>query len=117
MFGFSANAATHVVSATPVDPSRLNDGAQVVMYHNSTGQFVGCNGGNEVTKDNKEITDANAKYYVFTVRKDGNKIALLNGAGYVPQVTGELNWGGVKFSFSWEKSVNNYFNVNYKSES
>lgn len=87
------------------------------MYHNSTGQFVGCNGGNEVTKDNKEITDANAKYYVFTVRKDGNKIALLNGAGYVPQVTGELNWGGVKFSFSWEKSVNNYFNVNYKSES
>ena len=117
LFGFSANAATHVVSATPVDPSRLNDGAQVVMYHNSTGQFVGCNGGNEVTKDNKEITDANAKYYVFTVRKDGNKIALLNGAGYVPQVTGELNWGGVKFSFSWEKSVNNYFNVNYKSES
>ncbi|MCI6293355.1 MAG: hypothetical protein MR647_06215, partial [Bacteroidales bacterium] len=117
LFGFSAHAATHVVSAIAVDPSRLNDGAQVVMYHNSTGQFVGCNGGNEVTKDNKEITDANAKYYVFTVRKDGNKIALLNGAGYVPQVTGELNWGGVKFSFSWEKSVNNYFNVNYKSES
>ena len=56
LFGFSANAATYIVSATPVDPSTLDDGAKVVMYHNSTGQFVGCNGGNEVTKD--EDTDS-----------------------------------------------------------
>lgn len=117
LFGFSAHAATHVVSATPVDPSTLDDGAQVVMYHNSTGQFVGCNGGNEVTKDKKEITDDNAKYYVFTIKKSGKKVALQNGAGYVPQVTGKLDWSGVKFSFSWETRVNNYFNVNYKSES
>ena len=74
LFGFSANAATHIVSDKPVDPSTLDDGAKVVMYHNSTGQFVGCNGGNEVTKDKKEITDDDAKYYVFTVTKDGKKL-------------------------------------------
>ena len=62
MFGFSALAATHKVSAIAVDPSRLNDGAQVVMYHNSTGKLVGCQDGKEVTKDNKEVTDADAKY-------------------------------------------------------
>lgn len=114
LFGFSANAATHIVSDTPVNPSTLDDGDQVVMYHNSTGQFVGCNGGNEVTTDNKEIIDADADYYVFTVTKDGKKIALQNGAGYVPQVTGKFDWG-VKFSFSWETRVNNYFNVESKS--
>lgn len=115
LFGFSANAAPYKVSDNPVDPSTLDDGAKVVMYHNSTGQFVGCNGGNEVTIDNKEITDDDAKYYVFTVTKDRKKIALQNGAGYVPQVTGKLGWGSVKFSFSWEKRVKNYFNVESKS--
>lgn len=114
LFGFSAHAATHVVSATPVDPSTLDDGAQVVMYHNGTRNLVGCQDGKEVTKDKKEITDDDAKYYVFTVTKNGKKIALQNDAGYVPQVTGKFDWG-VKFSFSWETRVNNYFNVESKS--
>ena len=120
LFGFSAHAATHVVSATPVDPSTLDDGAKVVMYHNSTGQFVGCNGGNEVTKADKKNIDADAKYYVFTIKKNSEgKIYLRNDAGYVPQVTGKLDWSGVKFSFSWETetSVTNYFNVSYNSAS
>lgn len=122
LFGFSAHAATHVVSATPVDPSTLDDGAQVVMYHNSTGQFVGCNGGNEVTKADKEITDANAKYYVFTIKKNSEgKIYLLNDAGYVPQVTGSGTgiFSSIAFNFSWETetSVTNYFNVSYNSAS
>lgn len=118
LFGFSAHAATHIVSDTPVDPSTLDDGAKVVMYHNSTGQFVGCNGGNEVTKADKKITDADADYYVFTVTKNSEgKIYLRNDAGYVPQVTGKLDWGSVKFSFSWETSVTNYFNVSYNSAS
>lgn len=116
LFGFSAHAATHVVSATPVDPSTLDDGAQVVMYHNGTRNLVGCQDGKEVTKDSKEITDDDANYYVFTIKKSGKKVALQNGAGYVPQVTGELGWG-VKFSFSWETGVNNYFNVSYNSAS
>lgn len=121
LFGFSAHAATHVVSAIAVDPSRLNDGAQVVMYHNGTGELVGCQDGKEVTKDNKEVTDADAKYYVFTVTKNGNKIALKNDAGYVPQVTGSGTGilSSIAFKFSWEKetSVTNYFNVSYNSAS
>ena len=107
LFGFSALAATHKVSAIAVDPSTLDDGDQVVMYHNSTGKFVGCQDGKEVTKDkdSKEITDA----YVFTVKKDGNKIALQNGVGYVPQVTAKSGLFSVDFSFAWATSVaNNY---------
>ena len=110
LFGFSAHAATHVVSAIAVDPSTLDDGDQVVMYHNSTGKFVGCQDGKEVTidKDSKEITDA----YVFTVKKDGNKIALQNGVGYVPQVTAKSGLFSVDFSFAWATSVaNNYYTV------
>lgn len=119
LFGFSANAATHIVLDTPVDPSTLDDGAKVVMYHNRTGQFVGCNGGNEVTKDRKEITDADANYYVFTVTKNSEgKIYLRNDAGYVPQVTGSgRNYNAIAFNFSWETSVTNYFNVSYTSAS
>lgn len=118
LFGFSANAATHIVSDTPVDPSTLDDGAKVVMYHNGTGKLVGYQDGKEVTKDkdSKEITDA----YVFTVKKDGNKIALQNGVGYVPQVTGSgKNYNAIAFNFSWETetSVTNYFNVSYNSAS
>lgn len=111
LFGFSANAALQV-SASPVNPSTLADDAKVVMYHNSTGKLVGCNGGNEVTNDSKEITDADAKYYVFTVTKDGKKIALQNGAGYVPQVTAKSGLFSVDFSFAWATSVaNNYYTV------
>ena len=124
LFGFSAHAATHVVSAIAVDPSTLDDGAQVVMYHNSTGQFVGCQDGKEVTKDkdSKEITDtdADAKYYVFTIKKNSEgKIYLRNDAGYVPQVTGSGIGilSSIAFKFSWETSVTNYFNVSYNSAS
>lgn len=121
LFGFSANAATHIVSDTPVNPSTLDDGAQVVMYHNGTGELVGYQDGKEVTKDSKEITDtdADAKYYVFTIKKNSEgKIALQNGAGYVPQVTGSgKNYNAIAFKFSWETSVTNYFNVNYNSAS
>lgn len=119
LFGFSALAATHKVSAIAVDPSRLNDGAQVVMYHNGTGKLVGCQDGKEVTKDSKEITDADANYYVFTVTKNSEgKIYLRNDAGYVPQVTGSgRNYNAIAFNFSWERSVTNYFNVSYNSAS
>ena len=118
MFGFSALAATHKVSEIAVDPSTLDDGAQVVMYHNSTGKLVGCQNGKEVTKDNKEVTDADANYYVFIIKKSGDKIALQNGAGYVPQVTGSGRYS-VSFSFAWKTSVtsSSYFNVSYNSAS
>ena len=112
LFGFSSNAATYKVSDTPVDPSTLAPDAKVVMYHNGTGKLVGCQDGNEVTKDNKKITDDDAKYYVFTVTKNGKKIALQNGAGYVPQVTAKSGLFSVDFSFAWATSVaNNYYTV------
>ena len=109
LFGFSANAATYKVSDTPVDPSTLAPDAKVVMYHNGTGKLVGCQDGKEVTKDkdSKEITDA----YVFTVKKDGNKIALQNGVGYVPQVTAKSGLFSVDFSFAWTTKVANFYNV------
>ena len=111
MFGFSANAATYKVSDTPADFANLAEDAKVVMYHNSTGKLVGCNGGNEVTKDSKEITDDDANYYVFTVKKSGSNIALQNGAGYVPQVTATSGLFSVDFSFAWATRVANYYNV------
>ena len=112
LFGFSANAATYKVSDTPADMANLANGAKVVMYHNGTGKLVGCNGGKEVTKAAKEITDADANYYVFTINKSDKKIALQNGAGYVPQVTAKQNgYFSVDFSFNWAKSVTNYYNV------
>ncbi len=100
LFGFSANAATYKVSDTPADLANLAEDAKVVMYHNSTGKLVGCNGGNEVTKDSKEITDDDANYYVFTVKKSGSNIALQNGVGYVPQVTATSGLFSVNFSFA-----------------
>ena len=89
------------------------------MYHNGTGKLVGCQDGKEVTKDSKEITDADANYYVFTVTKNSEgKIYLRNDAGYVPQVTGSgRNYNAIAFNFSWETSVTNYFNVSYTSAS
>lgn len=108
LFGFSANAATYIVSATPVDPSTLDDGAKVVMYHNSTGKLVGCQDGKEVTKDSIKITDADAKYYVFTVKKSGSNIALQNenGYGYGPQIDGHVL--GLYFTYSWSESPSSF---------
>ena len=84
LFGFSAHAATHVVSATPVDPSTLDDGAQVVMYHNGTGKLVGCQDGKEVTKDKKEITDDDWTFHQY-VLDDGT-----GGHGTAPTKHGQL---------------------------
>ena len=63
-------------------------------------------------KDSKEITDAEANYYVFTVKKSGSNITLQNGDGYVPQVTATSKRFSVDFSFAWATSVaNNYYTV------
>lgn len=124
LIGLSAAAGTYYADLNvAVNPADLEAGDKVVMYHNSTGKLVGYQDGKEVTKDkdSKEITDADAdaKYYVFTIKKNSEgKIALQNGAGYVPQVTGSgKNYNAIAFKFSWETSVTNYFNVNYNSAS
>ena len=84
LFGFSTNAATHIVSDTPVDPSKLDDGAQVVMYHNGTSKLVGCQDGKEVTKGSKEITDADWTFHQY-VLDDGT-----GGHGTAPTKHGQL---------------------------
>ena len=104
LFGFSANAATYKVSDTPADLANLANGAKVVMYNIGAGKLVGYNNG-EVSKTEKAVTDADQAAYVFTVRKSGSTVALVNSASYGPQVT--YNSG---FSFKWSTAPN-YFTV------
>ena len=104
LFGFSANAATYKVSDTPADLANLANGAKVVMYNIGASKLVGYNNG-EVSKTEKAVTDADQAAYVFTVRKSGSTVALVNSASYGPQVI--YNSG---FSFKWSKAPN-YFTV------
>lgn len=107
LFGFSANAATYKVSDTPADLANLANGAKVVMYNIGASKLVGYNNG-EVYKAEKAVTDADQAAYLFTVKKSGSTVALVNSASYGPQVI--YNSG---FSFKWSKAPN-YFTV--KSE-
>ncbi len=104
LFGFSANAATYKVSDTPADVANLAEGAKVVMYNIGASKLVGYNNG-EVSKTEKAVTDADQAAYVFTVKKSGSTVALVNSASYGPQVI--YNSG---FSFKWSKAPN-YFTV------
>ena len=111
LFGFSANAATYKVSDTPADLANLANGAKVVMYNIGASKLVGYNNG-EVSKTEKAVTDADQAAYVFTVKKTGTTVALVNSASYGPQVS--YSSGNSKFSFKWSTAPN-YFAV--KSES
>lgn len=104
LFGFSANAATYKVSDTPADLANLANGAKVVMYNIGAGKLVGYNNG-EVAKPEKAVTDADQLAYVFTVKKNGSTVALVNGTTYGPQVTYSSG-----FSFKWSQEPN-YFTV------
>ena len=104
LFGFSANAATYKVSDTPADLANLANGAKVVMYNIGASKLVGYNNG-EVYKTEKAVTDADQAAYVFTVKKSGSTVALVNSASYGPQVTYSSG-----FSFKWSKAPN-YFTV------
>ena len=104
LFGFSANAATYKVSDTPADLANLANGAKVVMYNIGASKLVGYNNG-EVYKAEKTVTDADYAAYVFTVKKSGSTVALVNSASYGPQVI--YNSG---FSFKWSTAPN-YFTV------
>lgn len=104
LFGFSTNAATYKVSDTPADLANLANGAKVVMYNIGAGKLVGYNNG-EVAKPEKAVTDADQLAYVFTVKKNGSTVALVNGTTYGPQVTYDSG-----FSFKWSTDPN-YFAV------
>lgn len=102
LFGFSANAATYKVSDTPADLANLANGAKVVMYNIGAGKLVGYNNG-EVAKSEKAVTDADQLAYVFTVKKNGSTVALVNGTTYGPQAS--YNDG---YSFKWSTSPTNF---------
>lgn len=104
LFGFSANAATYKVSDKPADLANLENGAKVVMYNIGAKRLVGYNNG-EVVKPEKAVTDADQLAYVFTVKKNGYTVALVNGTTYGPQVTYSSG-----FSFKWSQEPN-YFTV------
>ena len=102
LFGFSANAATYKVSDTPADVANLANGAKVVMYNIGAGKLVGYNNG-DVAKSEKAVTDADHAAYVFTVKKTGTTVALVNSASYGPQASYFLG-----FSFKWSTSPTNF---------
>ena len=102
LFGFSANAATYKVSDTPADLANLPNGAKVVMYNIGASKLVGYNNG-EVYKDEKAVTDADYAAYVFTVKKSGSTVALVNSTSYGPQASYFLG-----FSFKWSTSPTNF---------
>lgn len=104
LFGFSANAATYKVSDTPAELAKLQEGAKVVMYNIGAEKLVGYNNG-EVSKEEIAVTDADRAAYVFTVKKIGSTVALVNSASYGPQVTYDSG-----FSFKWSTAPN-YFAV------
>lgn len=104
LFGFSANAATYKVSDIPAELANLPEGAKVVMYNIGAEKLVGYNNG-EVFKPEKAVTDTDRAAYVFTVKKSGSTVALVNSTSYGPQVTYSSG-----FSFKWSTAPN-YFAV------
>jgi len=104
LFGFSANAATYKVSDTPAELANLPEGAKVVMYNIGAEKLVGYNNG-EVSKKEIAVTDDDRAAYVFTVKKSGSTVALVNSTSYGPQVTYDSG-----FSFKWSTAPN-YFAV------
>lgn len=111
LFGFSANAATYYkVSDTPADLANLANGAKVVMYNIGAGKLVGYNNG-EVAKPEKAVTDADQLAYVFTVKKNGSTVALVNGTTYGPQASYNI----LDFSFKWSTNPTNFV-VNSESD-
>lgn len=109
LFGFSANAATYKVSDTPAELANLPEGAKVVMYNIGAEKLVGYNNG-EVSKKEIAVTDADRAAYVFTVKKSGSTVALVNSTSYGPQASYNI----LDFSFKWSTSPT-YFVVNSES--
>lgn len=110
LFGFSANAATYKVSDTPAELANLPEGAKVVMYNIGAEKLVGYNNG-EVSKKEIAVTDADRAAYVFTVKKSGSTVALVNSTSYGPQASYNI----LDFSFKWSTSPTNFV-VNSESD-
>lgn len=95
MFAFSAHAGTYFVDTNvAVNPADLDEGDMVVMCHVNSKAFVGYDGSKEQTTTHVKTSDQNeANAFVYTVKKDGYKVALTNGYGYGPRIENRV-WGG-----------------------
>lgn len=80
-----------------------------MMYNIGAEKLVGYNNG-EVSKTEKAVTDADRAAYVFTVKKSGSTVALVNSTSYGPQASYSI----LDFSFKWSTSPT-YFVVNSES--
>jgi len=109
LIGLSAAAGTYYADLNvAVNPADLDEGDKVVMCHVNSKAFVGYDGSKEQTTTHVKTSDqTEAKAFVYTVKKDGYKVALTNGNGYGPQIDGSWYDG---FSYSWNESPS-YFTV------
>ena len=107
LIGLSAAAGTYYADLNvAVNPADLNEGDKVVMCHVNSKAFVGYDGSNEKTTTHVKTSDqTEANAFVYTVKKDGYKVALTNGNGYGPQIDGSWYDG---FSYSWSPSPSSF---------
>ena len=80
------------------------------MYNIGASKLVGYNNG-EVSKTEKAVTDADRAAYVFTVKKSGSTVALVNSTSYGPQASYNI----LDFSFKWSTNPTNFV-VNSESD-
>lgn len=108
LIGLSASAGTYYADLNvAVNPADLDEGDMVVMCHVNSKAFVGYDGSKELTTTHVKTSDqTEAKAFVYTVTKDGYKVALKNGNGYGPQIANRL-WG-VNFTYSWSTSPSSF---------
>lgn len=108
LIGLSAAAGTYYADLNvAVNPADLDDGDKVVMCHVNSKAFVGYDGSKEQTTTHVKTSDQNeANAFVYTVKKDGYKVALTNGNGYGPQIANRV-WG-FNFTYSWSKSPSSF---------
>ena len=108
LIGLSAAAGTYYADLNvAVNPADLDEGDKVVMCHVNSKAFVGYDGSNEKTTTYVKTSDQNeANAFVYTVTKNGYKVALTNGYGYGPQIANRV-WG-FNFTYSWSKSPSSF---------
>ena len=106
LIGLSASAGTYYADLNvAVNPADLDAGDKVVMCHVNSKAFVGYDGSKEQTTTHVKTSDQNeANAFVYTVKKDGYKVALTNGNGYGPQIEGSM----FSFSYSWSPSPSSF---------
>ena len=110
LIGLSAAAGTYYADLNvAVNPADLDEGDKVVMCHVNSKAFVGYDGSKEQTTTHVKTSDQNeANAFVYTVKKNGYKVALKNdnGNGYGPQIDGHVL--GLYFTYSWSKSPSSF---------